>query len=92
MKVLVTGGSGYLGSVTIRRLLAAGHEVAVFDNLERGHRETIPAGVALHVGDLRDAAAIRSAMAAEKPDAVMLAADSFSMPTDSAAASATCVS
>ncbi len=71
MKILVTGGSGYIGSVTTRRLIAAGHKVAIFDNLERGHRETIPQGVALHVGDLRDAAAIRAAMAAEKPDAVM---------------------
>ena len=71
MKVLVTGGSGYIGSVTIRRLLAAGHEVAVFDNLERGHRETVPDGVRLHVGDLRDAASIGAAMKAEAPDAVM---------------------
>ena len=71
MKVLVTGGSGYIGSVTIRRLMAAGHEVAVFDNLERGHRETVPEGVRLHVGDLRDAASIGAAMKAEAPDAVM---------------------
>lgn len=71
MKILVTGGSGYIGSVTVRRLLAAGHEVAIFDNLERGHRETIPAGVPLHVGDLRNAGEIREAMEAERPDAVM---------------------
>ena len=71
MKVLVTGGSGYIGSVTIRRLMAAGHEVAVFDNLERGHRETVPEGVRLHVGDLRDAASIGAVMKAEAPDAVM---------------------
>lgn len=71
MKILVTGGSGYIGSVTVRRLLAAGHGVSIFDNLERGHRETIPAGVPLHVGDLRDAGAIRAAMEAERPDAVM---------------------
>ncbi|MBR0056986.1 MAG: UDP-glucose 4-epimerase GalE [Kiritimatiellae bacterium] len=71
MKVLVTGGSGYIGGIAVRRLLAAGHDVAIFDNLERGHRETVPDGVALHVGDLRDAAAIRGAMLAERPDAVM---------------------
>lgn len=71
MKVLVTGGSGYIGSVTIRRLMAAGHEIAIFDNLERGHRESIPGGVSLHVGDLRDAESIRAAVKAEKPDAVM---------------------
>lgn len=71
MKVLVTGGSGYIGSVTIRRLMAAGHEIAIFDNLERGHRESIPEGVNLHVGDLRDAESIRSAIKEEHPDAVM---------------------
>lgn len=71
MKVLVTGGSGYIGSVTIRRLMTAGHEIAIFDNLERGHRESIPEGVSLHVGDLRDAESIRAAVKAEKPDAVM---------------------
>ena len=71
MKILVTGGSGYIGSVTVRRLLAAGHEVAIFDNLERGHRETIPAGVRLTVGDLRNQGEILAAMKAEKPDAVM---------------------
>lgn len=71
MKILVTGGSGYIGSVTLRRLMAAGHKVAIFDNLERGHRETVPAGVPLHVGDLRNAAEIEAAMEAERPDAVM---------------------
>ncbi len=71
MKVFVTGGSGYIGSVTVRRLLAAGHKVAIFDNLERGHKETIPDGVPLHVGDLRDATSIDAAIKAEMPDAVM---------------------
>ena len=71
MKILVTGGSGYIGSVTLRRLMAAGYKVAIFDNLERGHRETVPAGVPLHVGDLRNAAEIEAAMEAERPDAVM---------------------
>lgn len=71
MKVLVTGGSGYIGSVAIRRLLNAGHDVAIFDNLERGHKESIPQGVPLHVGDLRNPSEISAAMKAERPDAVM---------------------
>ncbi|MBR3087273.1 MAG: UDP-glucose 4-epimerase GalE [Kiritimatiellae bacterium] len=71
MKILVTGGSGYIGSVTVRRLLAAGHEVAIFDNLERGHGETVPDGVRLTVGDLRNPGEIAAAMKAEKPEAVM---------------------
>ena len=37
-KVLVTGGSGYIGSVVTKRLIERGYNVAVFDNLERGHR------------------------------------------------------
>ena len=60
MKILVTGGTGYIGSVTIHKLLEAGHEISVFDNVERGHRESMASGVPLVVGDLRDAAAIRS--------------------------------
>jgi UDP-glucose 4-epimerase len=71
MKILVTGGSGYIGSVTLARLLQAGHRVHVFDNLERGHREALPPGIPLTVGDLRDAAAIADTMAAVRPDAVM---------------------
>lgn len=71
MKVLVTGGSGYIGSVTIRHLLAAGHDIAIFDNLERGHKESIPEGVRLYVGDLRKRDEIDLVMKREKPDAVM---------------------
>ena len=37
-KILVTGGSGYIGSVITKRLLERGYDVSVFDNLERGHR------------------------------------------------------
>lgn len=71
MKILVTGGTGYIGSVTIRRLLAAGHQISVFDNVERGHRESMAPGVPLTVGDLRHADEIKAAMKAFKPDAVM---------------------
>ncbi|MDD5707499.1 MAG: NAD-dependent epimerase/dehydratase family protein, partial [Kiritimatiellae bacterium] len=67
MKVLVTGGSGYIGSVTVARLLAAGHQVEVFDNLERGHREALPPNVRLTVGDLRDAVATHAAVRAARP-------------------------
>ena len=38
MRILVTGGAGYIGSVTTRLLLDAGHEVTVLDSLEKGHR------------------------------------------------------
>ena len=71
MKVLVTGGAGYIGSVTAELLLDAGHRVAVFDNLERGHAEALDSRAEFLRGDLRDRAAILAAMAAARPDAVM---------------------
>jgi UDP-glucose 4-epimerase len=58
MKVLVTGGAGYIGSVTAAELLKAGHQVVVFDNLSQGHQAAVPAGAELIVGDLLDAAAV----------------------------------
>lgn len=71
MKVLVTGGSGYIGSVVVRSLLERGHEVTVFDDCMRGHRCTLPSTVFLVEGDLKDKNAILSAMAEARPDAVM---------------------
>lgn len=53
MRILVTGGAGYIGSHTVKQLLARGHDVIVFDNLSAGHREAVPAE-RLVVGDLRD--------------------------------------
>jgi UDP-glucose 4-epimerase len=41
MKVLVTGGAGYIGSVCVEELLNAGHEVSVYDNLSEGHRAAV---------------------------------------------------
>ncbi len=55
MKVLVTGGAGYIGSVVSAELLAAGHEVVVIDNLYQGHRAAVPPEAAFVEGDLRDA-------------------------------------
>lgn len=70
-KVFVTGGSGYIGSVVVRDLLAKGYDVTIFDNLERGHRCNVPSEVKLIVGDLRNPEEIRSAMLNVMPDAVI---------------------
>ena len=61
MKILLTGGSGYIGSVTTELLCDDGHEVVVFDNLERGHIEAVDPRARLIVGDLRETAGIREA-------------------------------
>ena len=71
MRVLVTGGAGYIGSVTAERLLARGHEVVVFDNLSSGHRAAVPAEAAWIYADLASPEAIRKAIAAHRPEAVM---------------------
>ncbi len=71
MKVFLTGGAGYIGSVTTELLLNEGHEVVVFDNLERGHKAAVDKRAKLVVGDLRDAGQIQRAMKNAKPDAVM---------------------
>jgi|SRR5215469_3504545 len=56
MRLLVTGGAGYIGSVVAAQLLAAGHEVTVLDDLSTGHADAVPAGAKFVVGDLRDGA------------------------------------
>ena len=71
MKVFVTGGSGYIGSVVVARLVERGAEVTVFDDLVRGHRRNVPSEARLIEGDLRNADCIRKAMQDTRPDAVM---------------------
>ncbi len=56
MKLLVTGGAGYVGSVVAARLLAAGHEVTVLDDLSTGHRDAVPDGARFVQADVADIA------------------------------------
>ncbi len=63
MKLLVTGGAGYIGSICTRLLLGAGHEVVVLDSLERGHREAVAPEARLVVADLLDAERVRATVA-----------------------------
>jgi UDP-glucose 4-epimerase len=59
MKLLVTGGAGYVGSVVAAQLVAAGHEVTVLDDLSTGHADAVPPGARFVRGDLRaDAASV----------------------------------
>ena len=63
MKLLVTGGAGYIGSIVAKQLLDSGHQVTVLDNLERGHRAAIPAGAEFALADLRDRPAVDDVLA-----------------------------
>lgn len=54
LRVLVTGGAGFIGSHIVATLLAAGHEVAVVDDLSSGKRENLPQDVTLYVRDIRE--------------------------------------
>ena len=71
MRVLVTGGAGYIGSVIVARLTARGHHVTVFDDLSRGHAAAVAARVPLVRGDIRDADAVRAALTAGGCEAVV---------------------
>ncbi|KXU92997.1 UDP-glucose 4-epimerase [Caballeronia megalochromosomata] len=70
MKVLVTGGAGYIGSHTCKLLARAGHTPVVFDNLSTGHADAVKWGP-LFVGDLLDANALDAAFAKHRPDVVI---------------------
>jgi len=70
-RVFVTGGSGFIGAVTTRLLLDRGYDVAVFDNLERGHHKSVDSRAHLICGDLRNTSEIRNALKGTLPDVVM---------------------
>lgn len=70
VRVLVTGGAGFIGSHVVDALLDAGHEVAVLDDLSTGRRENVPASVPLFEVDLRDASSTRRVIREFRPDVV----------------------
>jgi UDP-glucose 4-epimerase len=62
LKLLVTGGAGYIGSIVANRLVEAGHETVVLDNLSNGHERALPEGARFVKGDLLDARRLRSVL------------------------------
>jgi UDP-glucose 4-epimerase len=70
-KILVTGGAGYVGSVSVEALLAAGHEVVVLDDLTTGHRAAIPAGAALVIGSYGDGLGFEALLRDEGIEAIL---------------------
>jgi len=84
MRLLVTGGAGYIGSVVAALALREGHQVAVLDDLSTGHADAVPAGAAFTQGLVRDQA---QAMLADGVDAVLhfaaksLVAESVAKPS-----------
>lgn len=71
MKVLVTGGAGYIGSHTTHQLVAAGHEVVVLDNLSVGREAAVPARAQLVKGEIGDADLLRRIFREHKTEAVV---------------------
>ncbi len=71
MRILVTGGAGYIGSVVVEQLIAAGDAVVAFDNLSQGHREAVHPEAEFVLGDLADRDAVDEVFASYQPDAIM---------------------
>src|SRR6266571_7363507 len=71
MRVLVTGGAGYVGAASVEALLVADHDVAVLDDLSTGHRTAVPPGVRLEVGSYTDPEAVGRLIEHEQIEAIL---------------------
>jgi UDP-glucose 4-epimerase len=71
LKILVTGGAGYIGGTVALRLLSAGHNVLIYDNFCHGHRDLVPAGTQLIEGDIADRERLTRILRDEQIDGVM---------------------
>lgn len=80
MKVFVTGGAGYIGSICVEELLNAHHEVVVMDNLSEGHRQAVDERAEFIEGDLADRALLFKTLERIRPEAVMHFAGSALVP------------
>ena len=70
-RILVTGGAGYVGSVSAAAFLAAGDDVVVLDDLTTGHRAAVPAGATLRVGTYTDETALTALLHSERIEAIL---------------------
>jgi UDP-glucose 4-epimerase len=78
MRVMVTGGAGYIGSVVTEELLRDRHDVVVYDNLQKGHRQAVVAPAEFVHADLGDKAKLQETLSAHRIDAIIhMAADSL---------------
>jgi UDP-glucose 4-epimerase len=71
MRILVTGGAGYIGSISVEAFVAAGHEVMVLDDLSTGHREAVSPAARLEVGSYGNTAAVATLLERDRIDAVL---------------------
>jgi UDP-glucose 4-epimerase len=71
VRVLVTGGAGYVGSISVEALLAGGHDVTVLDSLVMGHREAVPSDAELIVGSVADLPAVTDLLRNRRIEAVL---------------------
>src|SRR5438874_12203881 len=71
MRVVVTGGAGYIGATTVRALLDSGHRVVVYDNLSRGYAQALPAEAKLVRGEIADRAQLDAVFREHRPEAVL---------------------
>jgi UDP-glucose 4-epimerase len=70
VKILVTGGAGFIGSHVVDAYVAAGHEVAVLDNMATGREENVNPGARLYRADVRDLSQVQQAIGDFKPEVV----------------------
>lgn len=78
MRVLVTGGAGYIGSVVTEELINSGHEVVVYDNLGKGHRAAVRPEAQFVEGDLKDGELLGRTFREQRTEAVIhMAADAL---------------
>jgi UDP-glucose 4-epimerase len=86
MRILVTGGAGYVGAASVETLLASGHEVTVLDDLSTGHRAAVPAGAHFVEGSYTDDEPVADLLARERIEAILhsaarsLVAESIEQP------------